>query len=193
MADYETILFERDGPIARITLNRPDRLNSFNQQMHGEIADVFREQLEDSRVVVLTGSGRGFCAGQDLNDRAVSADGHPVDLGMTVETAWNPLVRNLTGMSIPIIARVNGVAAGNGIYGQEDRDVDFTVGDIREWRADDAGVDLPAVAGEQRSGPALADQHRREADLRQVRQRRQRHDDVPHPIGQPDDHRAHWR
>jgi len=114
MADYETILFERDGPIARITLNRPDRLNSFNAQMHHEMAEVLREQLADSRVIVLTGAGRGFCAGQDLNDRAVAADGHPVDLGMTVETSWNPLIRNLTTMPQPVIARVNGVAAGAG-------------------------------------------------------------------------------
>jgi len=114
MADYETILFERDGPIARIMLNRPDRLNSFNAQMHQEMADVLREQLEESRVIVLTGAGRGFCAGQDLNDRAVASDDHPVDLGMTVETSWNPLVRALTNMPQPVIARVNGVAAGAG-------------------------------------------------------------------------------
>jgi 2-(1,2-epoxy-1,2-dihydrophenyl)acetyl-CoA isomerase len=114
MADYQTILFERDGPIARITLNRPDRLNSFTADMHSELADVLRDELEDSRVIVLTGAGRGFCAGQDLNDRAVSADAHPVDLGMTVETAWNPLVRTLTSLPQPVIARVNGVAAGAG-------------------------------------------------------------------------------
>jgi 2-(1,2-epoxy-1,2-dihydrophenyl)acetyl-CoA isomerase len=114
MADYETILFEREGPIALITLNRPDRLNSFTQQMHHEIAEVLREQIEDARVVVLTGMGRGFCAGQDLNDRAVASDAHPVDLGMTVETCWNPLVRGLTGLPQPVIARVNGVAAGAG-------------------------------------------------------------------------------
>jgi 2-(1,2-epoxy-1,2-dihydrophenyl)acetyl-CoA isomerase len=64
--------------------------------------------------VVLTGAGRGFCAGQDLNDRAVSADGHPVDLGLTVETSWNPLVRLLAAIPQPVIARVNGVAAGAG-------------------------------------------------------------------------------
>ncbi|HJR82814.1 MAG TPA: 2-(1,2-epoxy-1,2-dihydrophenyl)acetyl-CoA isomerase PaaG [Sphingomicrobium sp.] len=114
MADYETILFERDGPIARITLNRPDRLNSFNAQMHQEVADVLRDGLDDSRVIVLTGAGRGFCAGQDLNDRAVAADDHPVDLGITVETSWNPLVRALTTIPQPAIARVNGVAAGAG-------------------------------------------------------------------------------
>src|SRR5690348_10801924 len=68
---YETIDFKADGPIARITLNRPDRLNSFTIQMHGELRDAFTS-LGDARVVVLTGAGRGFCAGQDLNDRAVA-------------------------------------------------------------------------------------------------------------------------
>jgi 2-(1,2-epoxy-1,2-dihydrophenyl)acetyl-CoA isomerase len=113
MAEYETILFERDGPIARITLNRPDRLNSFNAAMHGELKQALGE-IGDASVVVLTGAGRGFCAGQDLNDRAVSADGHPVDLGMTVETSWNPLIRKIATMPQPVIARVNGVAAGAG-------------------------------------------------------------------------------
>jgi 2-(1,2-epoxy-1,2-dihydrophenyl)acetyl-CoA isomerase len=113
MADHETIILEQDGPIARITLNRPDRLNSFTAAMHGELKDAL-DEVEDARVIVLTGAGRGFCAGQDLNDRAVSAGGHPVDLGMTVETCWNPLVRKLTSMPQPVIARVNGVAAGAG-------------------------------------------------------------------------------
>jgi len=109
---YETIQFE-PGPIARITLNRPDRLNSFTAQMHAELRDAL-DNLGEARVVVLTGAGRGFCAGQDLNDRAVAADDHPVDLGVTVETAWNPLIRTLTSLPQPVIARVNGVAAGAG-------------------------------------------------------------------------------
>ena len=109
---YETIQFEH-GPIARITLNRPDRLNSFTAQMHEELRDALGN-LDDARVLVLTGGGRGFCAGQDLNDRAVSSGDHPVDLGLTVETCWNPLIRTLTSMSQPVIARVNGVAAGAG-------------------------------------------------------------------------------
>jgi 2-(1,2-epoxy-1,2-dihydrophenyl)acetyl-CoA isomerase len=113
MSDYETILFDVSGPIARITLNRPDRLNSFTSAMHEELKDALG-QLGDARVVILTGAGRGFCAGQDLNDRAVSPDGHPADLGMTVETSWNPLVRTLTSLPQPVIARVNGVAAGAG-------------------------------------------------------------------------------
>jgi 2-(1,2-epoxy-1,2-dihydrophenyl)acetyl-CoA isomerase len=113
MAQYETIRFELHDRIARITLNRPDRLNSFNSQMHEELRDALAK-LGDARVVVLTGAGRGFCAGQDLNDRAVTAEGQPVDLGMTVETSWNPLIRTLTTMPQPVIARVNGVAAGAG-------------------------------------------------------------------------------
>jgi 2-(1,2-epoxy-1,2-dihydrophenyl)acetyl-CoA isomerase len=112
MADFETITLSRDGAIARITLNRPDRLNSFTRAMHAELRDALKA-AEDSRVVILTGAGRGFCAGQDLNDRAV-APGQEVDLGETVEECWNPLVRHLTTMRQPVIARVNGVAAGAG-------------------------------------------------------------------------------
>src|SRR5689334_13461870 len=108
---YETIAFE-PGAIARITLNRPDRLNSFTVQMHEELRDALAS-LGDARVLVLTGAGRGFCAGQDLNDRAV-APGEAVDLGQTVEGYWNPLIRILTSIPQPVIARVNGVAAGAG-------------------------------------------------------------------------------
>jgi 2-(1,2-epoxy-1,2-dihydrophenyl)acetyl-CoA isomerase len=108
---YETIQFE-PGPIARITLNRPDRLNSFTVQMHEELRDALAG-LGDARVLVLTGAGRGFCAGQDLNDRAV-APGEAVDLGETVEQCWNPLIRTITSLPQPVIASVNGVAAGAG-------------------------------------------------------------------------------
>src|SRR4051794_9571598 len=109
---YETIDFKADGAVARITLNRPNRLNSFTVQMHEELRDALGS-LGDARVVVLTGAGRGFCAGQDLNDRAV-APGETVDLGETVEVSWNPLVRLIAGLPQPVIARVNGVAAGAG-------------------------------------------------------------------------------
>jgi 2-(1,2-epoxy-1,2-dihydrophenyl)acetyl-CoA isomerase len=109
---YETIDFKADGPVTRITFNRPDRLNSFTVQMHEELRDALAS-LGDARVVVLTGAGRGFCAGQDLNDRAV-APGETVDLGDTVQACWNPLIRTLTSLPQPVIARVNGVAAGAG-------------------------------------------------------------------------------
>jgi 2-(1,2-epoxy-1,2-dihydrophenyl)acetyl-CoA isomerase len=110
---YETIDFKADGAIARITLNRPARLNSFTAKMHEELRDALGG-LGEARVVVLTGAGRGFCAGQDLNDRAVSP-GEAVDLGETVEACWNPLIRTLTSLPQPVIARVNGVAAGAGV------------------------------------------------------------------------------
>lgn len=109
---YETIEFKADGPVARVTLNRPDRLNSFTAHMHEELRDALGS-LGEARVVVLTGAGRGFCAGQDLNDRAV-APGEAVDLGETVQKCWNPLIQMLTSMPQPVIARVNGVAAGAG-------------------------------------------------------------------------------
>jgi 2-(1,2-epoxy-1,2-dihydrophenyl)acetyl-CoA isomerase len=110
--DYETIEVASADAIARITLNRPDRLNSFTRAMHGELRHALAN-LGDARVVILTGAGRAFCAGQDLNDRAV-APGETVDLGETVEESWNPLIRSLAALPQPVIAKVNGVAAGAG-------------------------------------------------------------------------------
>jgi len=112
VAQFEAIDFTTVGGVARITLNRPDRLNSFTRAMHAELAQAL-DAAADARVIVLTGAGRGFCAGQDLNDRAV-APGEAVDLGETVEACWNPLIRRLATMPQPVIARVNGVAAGAG-------------------------------------------------------------------------------
>jgi 2-(1,2-epoxy-1,2-dihydrophenyl)acetyl-CoA isomerase len=109
---YRTILFAIEDGIARLTLNRPDRLNSFTVEMHEEVADAL-SRLDDARTLILTGAGRGFCAGQDLNDRAV-APGEAVDLGESVERRYNPLIRTLTALPMPVIARVNGVAAGAG-------------------------------------------------------------------------------
>ena len=112
---YESIQFKIDNGIAVLTLNRPDRLNSFTQAMHLEVRDALTKLQEDktARVLVLTGAGRGFCAGQDLNDRAV-APGQSVDLGESVEQRYNPLIRKLVALPMPVIARVNGVAAGAG-------------------------------------------------------------------------------
>ena len=109
---YETIEFKLEAGVARLTLNRPDRLNSFTVQMHEEVADALG-QLGEARCLVLTGAGRGFCAGQDLNDRAV-APGQSVDLGESVEQRYNQLIRKLVALPMPVIARVNGVAAGAG-------------------------------------------------------------------------------
>src|ERR1043165_2513061 len=109
---YETIEFKLEAGVARLTLNRPDRLNSFTVQMHEEVADAL-SKLGDARTLILTGAGRGFCAGQDLNDRAV-APGEAADLGESVELRYNPLVRKIAALPMPVIARVNGVAAGAG-------------------------------------------------------------------------------
>jgi 2-(1,2-epoxy-1,2-dihydrophenyl)acetyl-CoA isomerase len=112
---YGTILFSVDGGIARLTLNRPDKLNSFNTQMHGEVRDALATLPGSSaRVLVLTGAGRGFCAGQDLGDRAVAPGSAAVDLGESIDTYYKPLVLALHGLPMPVIAAVNGVAAGAG-------------------------------------------------------------------------------
>ena len=112
MSARETVQLAIADGVARITLNRPDRLNSFTSAMHAELRQAL-DAARDARVIVLTGAGRGFCAGQDLNDRA-GAPGDEIDLGHTVEIDWNPLIRTLASLPQPIIARVNGVAAGAG-------------------------------------------------------------------------------
>lgn len=112
---YQNILFDIKGGVARLTLNRPDRLNSFNTAMHAEVREALGSlKGSDARVMVLTGAGRGFCAGQDLNDRAVAPGGAAADLGESVEKNYKPLVLALRSLAIPVIAAVNGVAAGAG-------------------------------------------------------------------------------
>lgn len=113
---FNTIQLEIAGGSAKLTLNRPDRLNSFTVEMHEEVAAAL-DQIETDksiRTLVLTGAGRGFCAGQDLSDRAVAPGGEGVDLGESVEKRYNPLIRRLTDLPMPVIAAVNGVAAGAG-------------------------------------------------------------------------------
>jgi 2-(1,2-epoxy-1,2-dihydrophenyl)acetyl-CoA isomerase len=113
---YESIKFSIENGIAVLTLNRPDRLNSFTQDMHREVRDALDTLQADKsvRVLVLTGAGRGFCAGQDLNDRAVEPGGQGVDLGESVEKYYAPLVTTLRTLPMPVICAVNGVAAGAG-------------------------------------------------------------------------------
>jgi 2-(1,2-epoxy-1,2-dihydrophenyl)acetyl-CoA isomerase len=113
---FENILFDiRDG-VARLTLNRPDKLNSFTVAMHLEVRAALQQVQSDGsvRVLVVTGSGRGFCAGQDLADPAVAPGGAPVDLGEPVEKYYAPLVRTLRALPLPVVCAVNGVAAGAG-------------------------------------------------------------------------------
>jgi len=113
---YQSIVFSVSGGIARLTLNRPERLNSFNDAMHAEVRDALARLREDehARVLVLTGAGRGFCAGQDLSDRAVQPGAAPVDLGNSIERNYMPLVMGLQRLEMPVICAVNGVAAGAG-------------------------------------------------------------------------------
>jgi 2-(1,2-epoxy-1,2-dihydrophenyl)acetyl-CoA isomerase len=113
---YESILYQNADGIARITLNRPDRLNSFTSSMHAELRDALAQLAAggDARVVLLTGEGRGFCAGQDLSDRAVAPGDAPVDLGASIEQNYRPLVLALRHLPLPVVCAVNGVAAGAG-------------------------------------------------------------------------------
>ncbi|TCO81260.1 short chain enoyl-CoA hydratase /enoyl-CoA hydratase [Plasticicumulans lactativorans] len=112
---YETILFTLEDAVATLTLNRPDRLNSFNAQMHEEIRDALKQVVRGgARALLITGAGRGFCAGQDLSDRNVAADAAMPDLGLSIERGYNPLIRTLRTLELPVICAVNGVAAGAG-------------------------------------------------------------------------------
>jgi 2-(1,2-epoxy-1,2-dihydrophenyl)acetyl-CoA isomerase len=113
---HENILFAVEDGVARLTLNRPDKLNSFNVAMHLEVRDALARVKADksARVLVLTGAGRGFCAGQDLGDRAVAPGSAPVDLGESVEKYYAPLVSTLRALPMPVVCAVNGVAAGAG-------------------------------------------------------------------------------
>lgn len=110
------ILSEVEQGVMTITLNRLDRLNSFNDLMHQQLAACLTqaERDENVRCLLITGAGRGFCAGQDLNDRNVDPSGPAPDLGLSVERFYNPLVRRLAALPKPVIAAVNGVAAGAG-------------------------------------------------------------------------------
>jgi 2-(1,2-epoxy-1,2-dihydrophenyl)acetyl-CoA isomerase len=111
-----SVLFDIQDGYGAITLNRPDRLNSFNPEMHERLREVLTDakRRSDVRALLLTGAGRGFCAGQDLSDRVVAAGAEPIDLGYTISRHYNPLIRSLHDMPKPIVCAVNGVAAGAG-------------------------------------------------------------------------------
>ena len=116
--DYRNILYSTEGGIARLTLSRPDKLNSFTGEMHAELRDALDSIQADGsvRVLVLSGAGRAFCAGQDLADPEMSAlpDGRLADIGNVVENNYKPLILRLQNLRVPTIAAVNGIAAGAG-------------------------------------------------------------------------------
>ncbi|MCS3601894.1 2-(1,2-epoxy-1,2-dihydrophenyl)acetyl-CoA isomerase [Buttiauxella sp. BIGb0471] len=110
------IVSDVQNGVMTLTLNRPERLNSFNDEMHRQLAQALTQAERDDtiRCLLITGAGRGFCAGQDLNDRNVDPSGEAPDLGASVENFYNPLVKRLAALPKPVIAAVNGVAAGAG-------------------------------------------------------------------------------
>jgi 2-(1,2-epoxy-1,2-dihydrophenyl)acetyl-CoA isomerase len=113
---YETIEFSISEGVAVLTLNRPESLNSFNAQMHAEVRSALKEVKKDSsvRCLLLTGNGRGFCAGQDLGDRNVAPGTAAPNLGESIEKNYSPMLRTIRSLEMPVICAVNGVAAGAG-------------------------------------------------------------------------------
>ncbi len=115
---FETIQLDFADDVATLTLDRPDKLNAFTVAMHAELRQALKAvRKEKARALVLTGAGRAFCAGQDLADANVAlaaGDGKAIDIGETLDQNYNPLVRALRGLPMPVLVAVNGVAAGAG-------------------------------------------------------------------------------
>ena len=111
-----TVLLSIDGGIARLTLNRPDRFNSFTVQMHQELSAALEQLSRDKsvRVLILSGAGKAFCSGQDLNERRAVPGHPPADLGESIDKRYRKLILTLRDFPVPVIAAVNGVASGAG-------------------------------------------------------------------------------
>jgi 2-(1,2-epoxy-1,2-dihydrophenyl)acetyl-CoA isomerase len=115
MTDQPSILVDRRDGFRVVTLNRPQRLNAFTEEMHFALRAALAEAESDDAcgALLITGAGRAFCAGQDLSDR-MPGSGPPRDLGASLDTFYNPLVRQLRALPFPVVAAVNGTAAGAG-------------------------------------------------------------------------------
>lgn len=113
---YQHILFSLSDGVAHLSLNRPDHLNSFNRAMQHDVLDALAQVQGNptARALLLTAEGRAFCAGQDLAERAVAPGETPPDLGASIDAFYNPLIRTLTELPLPVVCAVNGVAAGAG-------------------------------------------------------------------------------
>ncbi|MBI4534376.1 MAG: enoyl-CoA hydratase/isomerase family protein [Candidatus Melainabacteria bacterium] len=117
MSNENIVLVETNDKVCVITLNRPDKLNSFSDELTFQLQDALKEASKDSKahVVIITGAGRGFCAGQDLQSRSISAEaGQRPQLGDSIKRRYNPIIVAIRRMEKPVIAAVNGVAAGAG-------------------------------------------------------------------------------
>src|SRR5688572_12464644 len=116
--DFQTILYEQDGGVLTVTLNRPERLNAATDTMLKELQDAFKQAGRDKsvRAVILTGAGRGFCAGQDLGavqEREGSEE--TMSFGAHLRHSWNPVILRMRELEKPVLCTVNGVAAGAGM------------------------------------------------------------------------------
>lgn len=116
-ADFTTIRVQQAGPVLEITLDRPDCLNAVNTAMRAELsrAVTLAADSRDVRAVLLTGAGRGFCAGQDLGERQPLPHGKTRDLSLALDREYNPLLRQIAALEKPVVCAVNGVAAGAGV------------------------------------------------------------------------------
>lgn len=112
-----TVTLTVDESIARLTLNRPDKLNSLNLEMHAALGDALKqvEKRDDIRCLLITANGRAFCVGQDLEERRATLETPDLDLGESLEKRYNPLIRRLHDLPFPVVCAVNGPAAGAGI------------------------------------------------------------------------------
>lgn len=164
--DFENLRLHIDGRIARLMLHRPERINAFTAGLHADLQAALQQlRAQPPRVLVIAGSGKGFCAGQDLAEDALSASSGSVDLGESIERTYNPLVRTLHACEFPIIAQVHGVAAGAGcglalacdlVYAA--KSAFFVQSFVRIGLAPDTGVswELPRRVGQARAmGMAL--------------------------------------
>jgi len=109
----DTVLVDDHDGWVKITLNRPDRLNSLNVDLHLALRAAL-DAARQSRAVLITGAGRGFCAGQDLGERNPDSGDWPPDLGAMLRDYFNPLIRQVSDLPVPVVCAVNGVAAGAG-------------------------------------------------------------------------------
>jgi 2-(1,2-epoxy-1,2-dihydrophenyl)acetyl-CoA isomerase len=117
VSEENILLTEKKNGVGTITLNRPDKLNAFNDELTFSLQDALKEMEKDAsvRAIIITGAGRGFCSGQDLQSRSISQDmGQRPSLGDSIRRRYNPIILKLRKIEKPVIAAVNGVAAGAG-------------------------------------------------------------------------------